>query len=418
MAKLIAPLTDQKIKNAKSAKKQFALFDGGGLHIIVMPTGKKLWRFKYKYNGKGKLMSLGSYPDVSLKVAREKHSDLMKLVKNGSNPVGEIKMSKLIIAGTFSDLDSFETVAREWHRKTKNTLNWKPVYSNLVLRRLEMDVFPALGYIKIFKIEPIDIVKVLEAIENRNAPVLAHRIQGYISKIFCHSVATAKIKINPTADLRGFLPPATKTNYPAVTNPVDIARYLQSVNDPALAKCRFVTKCMLLLCPMLFMRPGELRNLEWSEIDYEEKQIDLPAEKMKMKIAHYVPLSRQALRILDGLKGRSGNSKYVFASKKDSTVPISDHTATMALKRMGFQGELTPHGFRATARTVGREKLKIDTEYLELQLSHKTKSPNGTAYDRVAFLPERHEMMQVWADYLDDLQTGRPAKKHWREYIT
>lgn len=281
-----------------------------------------------------------------------------------------------------------------------------------------MDVFPALGYIKIFKIEPIDIVKVLEAIENRNAPVLAHRIQGYISKIFCHSVATAKIKINPTADLRGFLPPATKTNYPAVTNPVDIARYLQSVNDPALAKCRFVTKCMLLLCPMLFMRPGELRNLEWSEIDYEEKQIDLPAEKMKMKIAHYVPLSRQALRILDGLKGRSGNSKYVFASKKDSTVPISDHTATMALKRMGFQGELTPHGFRATARTVGREKLKIDTEYLELQLSHKTKSPNGTAYDRVAFLPERHEMMQVWADYLDDLQTGRPAKKHWREYIT
>ena len=302
MARLIVPLAEKKVDKAKAAEKQYTLWDGGGLHLLVMPSGKKLWRLKYRFKNHERLMALGSYDNVSLKEARIKRDNLKKEIADGIDPAAEKKKIKAETTGTYNDPDSFEYVALEWHRKNNYLPRWKPTYGELILSRLTKDVFPDIGNIAISKIETKDLVKVLEKIEKRPAIETAHRIQGYITQICRHAVRTAKIKYNPATDLEGGLPPTQTKNYPALTKPIDIANYLQKINDPDFIKCRYVTKCLLLLQPLLFTRPGELRLLEWSEIDYEEKLIDIPATKMKSKKAHYVPLSRQAISILNSLR--------------------------------------------------------------------------------------------------------------------
>ena len=444
MARKIVQLSDKDIINAPSIKlkklqkdgftgnsieKQFTLFDGDGLFLLILPDkiidkegkkkkipGSKLWRFKYRLNNKEKVLALGSYPELTLKKAREKRTDLREQVEAGIDPAAEKQLAKKISAKKNADPDSFENVAIEWHKKPKKK-PWKLEYSEIIMSRLIKNVFPHIGHIPISKIEPPQLVKVLYAIEDRNAPVLAHKIQGYLTKICKYAVRAGIIKYNPAADLAGTIEPAPAKNYPALTEPADVASYLQKMNDPAFIKCRRHTQQLLLLHPMLFLRPGSLRLLEWSEINYEDKLLDLPAEKMKMEKSHFVPLSRQAIDILNSLKARAGSSPYVFAHKTNSLKPINARTASVALARMGFSGELTPHGFRATGRTMCRERLHVDIEYLEIQLAHKTKSPNGTAYDRVAFLEERHKFMQAWSDYLDDLRNEQKPKKHWTRYL-
>ena len=446
MARKVPQLTDKEVEYAASIKlkklkkegytgnaieRQFTIFDGGGLFLLILPDkiiidengkekkipGSKLWRFKYRLRNKEKLLALGSYPELSLEDVREKRTYLRKKVENGIDPAEEKKISKAVAGKTYAAPDSFENIARSWHNKPKKK-PWSSAYSEVVLSRLVTNVFKKIGHIPISGIEPEDLEKILEEIEARDALVLAHKVKGYLTQICRYAVKKRYIKHSPAGELLdGVLSPIQTTNYPALTKPADIALFLNNIRDPNFIKCRVQTQALLQLYPMLFTRPSELRLLEWSEIDYEEKRLDIPAEKMKMKKAHFVPLSRLACDIIESLKGRAGTSRYVFASKKNSPKPICARTASIGLVRMGFKDEITPHGWRATARTVARERLHTDLEYLEIQLAHKTMSPNGTAYDRVAFMHERQQFMQAWSDYLDDLKMGRKPQNCWTKYV-
>lgn len=289
-------LTDVKVRNAKPAEKQFKLFDGDGLFLLVTPNGKKGWRFKYRFGGKEKLLSFGTYPEVSLGEAREKRLAARKQVAAGIDP-GEVRKAQKV--STTQELDSFEVVAREWHGKFTPT--WAQTHADTTLRRLERDVFPWLGGRPIGDIKAPDVLEVLRRVETRGALETAHRVKTICGQVFRYAVATGRAERDPAADLKGALPPAKKTHLAAITEPAKVGELLRAIDGYQGA---FVVRSAMQLAPLVFVRPGELRLAEWSEIDFDAAEWNIPAERMKMKEAHLVPLSTHALNILRELHAR------------------------------------------------------------------------------------------------------------------
>jgi integrase len=400
MPKRILPLSDLQVKNAKPKDKDYKLSDGHGLHLLVTPTGGKLWRFQYRYTGKQKLLSLGAYPSISLANARQRREDARKLIANGVDPSEVRKAQK---AATVADSEnSFEVVAREWHIKYSDT--WSSCHAETTIGRLKLDVFPVMGERPINEIKAPELLAMLRRIESRGALETAHRVRTICGQVFRYAVATGRAERDPATDLKGVLPPYKKSHLAAVTDPKEVAPLLRSIDS---YQGSFVVKCALQLAPLVFVRPGELRQAEWAEIDLDAAEWNIPAARMKMKVAHLVPLSTQAVAILRELHALTGRGRYLFPCHRSFVRPMSNNAINAALRRMGFdKDEMTGHGFRAMARTILDEVLQVRPDFIEHQLAHAVRDPNGRAYNRTAHLAERRKMMQLWADYLDGLKAG------------
>lgn len=397
MPKRIISLSDIQVVKAKQKDKPYKLADGEGLFLLVTPTGGKLWRLKYRYDGKEKLLSFGSYPELSLADARQRRDNAKKLVANGVDP-GEMKKAQKAAKVELIE-NCFETVAREWI--TKFSSKWSKVHATTIMDRLEKDVFPYMGSRPVMEIKPPELLAVLRRIESRGALDTAHRIRNHCGQVFRYAVATGRAERDPSRDLQGALPPVKYGHRAALTDPKALTQLLRAVED---YQGSFVVKCAMQLLPMLFTRPGELRHMEWSELDFDAAQWNIPAEKMKMNQAHIVPLSKQALHVLNELKPLTDHSKYAFPCHRSPLRCMSDNAINAALRRMGFEkSEVTAHGFRATARTMLHEILQFSPDAIEAQLAHAVPDRLGRAYNRTQHLQERKKMMQLWADYLTGL---------------
>ncbi len=393
-------LTDTKVRTAKPAAKPQRLFDGGGMYLEVAPAGGKWWRLKYRHGGKEKRLSLGTYPDTGLKDAREKRDAARKLLAAGIDPGEQRKAAKA--AGEERSANSFEVVAREWHAKQSAT--WVELHASRIMLRLENDVFPWLGNRPVADITAKELLATVNRIVDRGAVESAHRVLQNCGQVFRYAIVTGRAERNPAADLRGALPPVKQTHHAAIIEPNAIGGLLRAIDG---YQGSFITRCALQLAPLLFVRPGELRQAEWSEFDLEAAQWNLPAEKMKTREPHLVPLAPQAVAILRALHTLTGRGRYVFPSARSPQRPMSNNAVLSALRRMGYAtDEMSGHGFRAMARTVLDEVLHFRPDYIEHQLAHAVRDPNGRAYNRTAHLPERRRMMAAWADYLDALKQG------------
>lgn len=392
------PLTDTALRNAKPGAKPTKLFDEKGLFLIVTPSGGKWWRLKYRFDGKEKLLSLGVYPDTGLKDARNSRDEARKLLAKGVDPSENRKAKKTARADMAAN--SFEVVAREWFAKYEPT--WAKDHANRTIRRFERDVFPWIGGNAIAEIKAPELLAVMRRIEKRGALETAHRALGNCGQVFRYAIATGRATRDPSGDLRGALPPVKGKHFAAVTEPKQAAELLRTLDG---YQGTLAVACALRLAPLVFVRPGELRKAEWADIDLDTAQWRYAVTKTKT--AHIVPLSTQAVAILRELHALTGTGRLVFPGARSNGRPMSDNAILAAMRRMGIsKDEMTGHGFRAMARTILDEELGVRPDFIEHQLAHAVKDPNGRAYNRTAHLPERRKMMQQWADYLDKLKAG------------
>ncbi len=388
-------LTDASIRSAKPSEKPYKRAAGGGLYLLINPNGSRWWRFKYRLGGKERLLSLGVYPDVSLKQAREKRDEARRQLANGIDPSVKRKAEKVAQA------DSFEAVAREWFAKFST--NWADSHSSKVLRRLEADVFPWLGSRPVGQITPPELLVCLRRVEGRGALDTAHRVHQNCGQIFRYAVATGRAERDPAADLRGALPPPAGGHFASITEPVRIGELLRAMDG---YEGTLAARCALRLAPLVFVRPGELRKAEWSEFDLDVAEWRIPPERMKARVLHIVPLSQQAVAILRELQPATGSGTYVFPSVRTSARPISDNTLNAALRHLGYTtDDMTAHGFRSMASTLLNEQ-GWHRDAIERQLAHGERDEVRAAYNYAEYLPERRKMMQSWSDYLDALRTG------------
>ncbi len=394
------PLTNTGIRNAKPTNKPQKLFYGSGLFLLISPSGGKWWRLKYRYGGKEKLISLGTYPNIGLKDARERRDEARKLLANNEDPSASRK--KEIHKARLDAATTFQSVAIEWLEKQSRK------QSEATQRKLKLilnnDLLPWLGKRPLKEIKPLELLTTIQKIERRGANQLAHSALRLSSKVFQYGVITGRAEHNSAADLRGALEPVVVTHHAAITEPKQVGELLRAIEGYT---GTFTVKCALQLSPMVFTRPGELRNAEWSEFNLDKAEWNIPAGRMKMGTSHLVPLSKQALEILLELHLLTGYGSYVFPSIRTDKRPMSDNTVNAALRRLGFaKDEMSGHGFRAMARTILDEVLGFRPDYIEHQLAHAVRDPNGRAYNRTTHLSERCKMMQAWSDYLDILRTG------------
>jgi len=393
------PLNEMKIRNAKPKEKFYKLTDSDGLYLHVTEKGGKLWRFKYRFGGKYKLLALGVYPEISLLDARQKRDEARRQLANNVDPSAIRKAQK---QAKTEETETVEVIAREWHEKFKS--KWTEGHALKILRSLELDVFPWIGTRPIKDIKAPELLTVLRRIESRGVLEGAHRARGLCSMIFRYAVSTGRAERNPAQDLIGSLAPAKEKHLAAITEPKKVCELLRAIDGYSGS---YVVKLALQLSPLVFVRPGELRHMEWTEVDFDEALWSIPAEKMKMREPHLVPLSKQALKILEEVKKLTGASKYAFPSGRTFDRPMSNNAVLAAVRRMGYtKEEMTPHGFRAMARTIIDEVLQVRPDFIEAQLAHRVSDPLGRSYNRTQHLNERRKMMQLWANYLDGLKTG------------
>ena len=392
-------LSEMKVRNAKPKEKFYKLADGDGLHLYVTEKGSKLWRFRYRFGRKEKLLSLGKYPEISLVDARQRRDEARRQLAHGIDPGALRKARK---QAETEEKETFEVVAKEWH--TAFTPSWTARHGATILSRLNHDLIPWLGSRPIKEIKAPELLSVLRRAESRGALELAHRLRAIAGQVFRYAVATGKAERDPSGDLRGAIPPPKVKHHAAIIDPKEVAPLLRALDG---YQGGFVVKCALRLAPLLFVRPGELRHAEWAEINLDEAVWNIPAHKMKMKQAHIVPLCSQAIRILKELQEYTGAGRYVFPSVRTHARPMSENTVNAALRHAGYDKDtMTGHGFRAMARTILDEVLQVRPDFIEHQLAHAVRDPNGRAYNRTAHLAERRKMMQRWADYLDELKAG------------
>lgn len=400
------PLSDAEIRRSPPRDKTYKLADGGGMYLEVRPNGSRYWRLKYRYGGKEKLLALGVYPTVTLKDAREKREAAKKRLANGVDPAEARKAEKRSAAANAEN--SFEAVAREWHAKF--TTDQSQSHATRNLRRLELHVFPYIGGRPVSLVEPPETLELLQRIEKKGTIETAHRVRSIIGQVMRYAIATGRAQRDVSADLRGAIRPASTRHHAAVTDPAGIGALLRaSYGYTGTA----VVSAALKLAPLVFQRPGEIRHAEWGEFDFVEKMWTIPPGRMKRRkegkvngAAHLVPLSAQAIEILQEIQLLTGRGRYVFPSARGIKRPMSDMAVSAAFKRMGIDADVAvPHGWRATARTVAVEVLKVPAEIVELQLAHEVKDSLGRAYNRTQWIQERRELMQRWANHLDKLRT-------------
>ena len=360
-----------------------------------MTAGGKWWRLKYRFGGKEKRISLGVYPDVSLKQARRRRAQARQLLAREIDPSEHRKALKA--ARAERSANSFEAVAREWF--TKHAPNWATSHAGRVLSRLERDIFPWIGSRPVASITAPELLTAVRRIEQRGALESAHRTLRICGQVFRYAVATGRAERDPSGDLRGALPPVKKKHFSALTEPKQVGPLLRVLDG---YQGTLIVRCALRFAPLVFVRPGELRHAQWSDIDLEASEWRYTVTKTSTP--PIVPLSRQAVAILRELHPLTGQGRYVFPSARTpkGDRPMSNNATLAALRRMGIgKEEMTGHGFRAMARTILDEVLGFRPDFIEHQLAHAVRDPNGRAYNRTAYLPERRKMMQEWADYLD-----------------
>lgn len=393
------PLTDVEARNAKPREKPYKLSDAKGMYLEIMPNGSKYWRVKYRFLGKEKRLALGVYPEVSLKDARIKLDEARSRLASGIDPSAERKAAKT--AAIDRAENNFEAVAREWFKK--HSPMWAPSHAEKIIRRLERDIFPWIGPQPIAEISAPNLLSVLRRIENRGAVETAHRAHQNCGQIFRYAIATGRAERDPSADLRGALPPTKERHHPSITDPKAIGGLLRAIEGYTGS---FITKCALQLAPVLFVRPGELRKAEWCEISLENAEWRIPPEKMKMRAVHIVPLSTRAITILEELRPLTGAGQYVFPGARTKSRPMSENTVNAALRRLGYgSDDMTGHGFRSMASTLLNEQ-GWNRDAIERQLAHAERDSVRAAYNYAEHLPERRRMMQAWADYLETLTNG------------
>jgi len=380
------------------------MFDGRGLYVEISPSGGRWWRFKYRFGGKEKRLSLGVYPDVSLKDAREKLDEARKHLVGGRDPGALRKATEL--TATDETAVTFEVIAREWF--ALNSRKWAPSHGDRIIRRLELNIFPWLGTRPIQDIKASELLATLRRIEGRGAHETAHRALQNCARIFRYAVVIDRTDRDIARDLAGALAPVLEQHHASITDPRGVGALLRAIKG---YQGSVVTKCALRLAPLVFVRPGELRKAEWSEFDLAKSEWRIPAMRMKMKAPHLVPLSRQPVAILDELRPLTGSGRLVFPGEIDKNRPMSDNTILSALRRLGYATtEMTGHGFRSMASTLLNEQ-GWNADAIERQLAHAERNAIRAAYNYADYLPERRKMMQEWADYLDRLSLGSKQDK-------
>ncbi|WP_374972751.1 tyrosine-type recombinase/integrase [Spongiibacter marinus] len=389
-------LTATAVKEAKPKSKAYKLSDGGGLYLAVQANGAKYWRYKFRFTGKEKLLALGVYPKVSLKDARAKHRDAQDLLEAGIDPTMQKQLNKL--AALTAAENSFKAVALEWFEGQKRV--WAEGHSGKVDRMMTKDLFPYLGNRPIKEITSPELLAVLRRIESRGAREAAKRTKQIAGQIFRYGVATGRCERDPSQDLNGALAPNITKHRAAVTDPKEVGPLLNALDG---YQGTAVVNAALRLAPLTFVRPGELRQAKWADIDFDKAEWRFFVTKTHVE--HIVPLSTQAMAILRDLYPLTCNSEYIFPSARALSRPMSDNAVLAAMRRMGIEkNEMSGHGFRAMARTILDEELHFRADYIEHQLAHNVRDAHGRAYNRTAHLPERKKMMQAWSDYLDNLK--------------
>jgi integrase len=391
-------LTEMACKKAAPRDKDYKLADGNGMYLLVSTNGSKYWRWKYRYVGKEKVLALGIYPEVSLKEARDRRIDARRQLAQGIDPNAARKAAKLTLRTAQGN--TFASIAWEWFAKEEG--DWEPSNTKKVKSLLENHLLPHIGAYAITDITTQILLAGLRKIEAQGILETAGRTKQLAGQVFRYAIATGRADQDLAAGLKGALKSPKTINYAAIVEPKEFAALLRAIDG--LNGSLIVTTAMK-LAPLVFVRPGELRKMEWKELDLEKGLWDIPAEKMKMRRGHIVPLSRQAVGLLKELEPLTGRGQYVFPGERSRKVPISDNTLNAALRRLGYgKEEMTAHGFRASARTIMAEVLPVNVDLIERQLAHGVKDPHDGAYDRTKFLPQRKKMMQRWSDYLDRIK--------------
>jgi integrase len=407
----VLELTDTTIRGAKPREKAYKLRDGQGLHLLIKANGSRLWRLRYEFEGVEKGISLGIYPDVSLKQARTRRDAARRLIAEGVDPSAKRKADKLAVA------ESFELVTREWlaslarppvlpnnaKRRRRRHGPMDPKTIARMTKRFETFVFPNLGSRPMRRITAPELLGELRRIEARGTHETAHRVRAACSRVFRYAIATGRAERDVAADLVGALVPVESRNFAAVTEPKEVAGLLRAIDS---YRGEVVTQFALKLLPLVFVRPGELRKAEWTQIDFKGALWRIPWSRMKMGEQHLIPLSTQASALLKDLQNITGGGRFLFPSLRGSDRPMSDNTVNAALRRLGYSSdEMTGHGFRTMASTLLNE-LGWNRGAIERQLAHDERDESRDSYNHARYLAERRKMMQAWADYLDTLRSA------------
>ena len=399
-------LTDIQIRNSKPQEKQYKLAAGLGLYLIIAPNGGKWWRVRYRFGGKQKELSVGTYPEVSLKDATIKRDEIRIQVKEGNDPAVERKAKKAIqVQG-----DTFAELAIEWH--TKHSAIWSKSYAERTFGRINANLIRWLGDEPINTITPQTLLAVLRRTESRGTLYTAHKLRQLASQIFRYAIVVGKATSNPADALIGALPPAKTKHYATLTDPRAVGKLMRDINS---YKGTYVVCCALRLAPYVMSRPANIAQAKWEHIDLDKAEWRIPVENMKGDQQHIVPLSKQALVILKGIHPLTGTGEYVFPSNRSDKKPMSIDTLRSALRRLGYgKGEITTHGFRGMASTMLNEQ-GYNSDWIEKQLAHVEGNSVRAAYNHAQHMPERKKMMQAWADYLDGLAGGADIVSIHRE---
>ncbi len=391
-------LTNVECKGLKPKNKSYKKFDGAGLYLEIMPSGKKFWRFRYRFDGKEKRLSFGEYPIITLKEARDKQLEARKLLAADTDPSAKRKEDER--ERKIVEENTFEKIAREWHDNKKS--NWTEKYAETIINRLEEDVFPEIGKLPISEVKPLVLVDMIRKIEKRGVYETTRRILQYCSQIFRYAVATGRVERDYAIDVKDAIKTKPVKHHAAIS-PEELPELLLAIEQN---KSRMFEPTILAVKFMLltFVRTNELLKARWHEFNFEERKWTIPAERMKMRKEHVVPLCSHAIEILERLKELHGHREWVFASYIRPKNPMSNGVILAALKRMGFNGRMTGHGFRALALTTLIEKRHIPFEVADAQLAHSKRNSLGSAYDRAQYLEQRRDMMQIWGDYIEELR--------------
>ena len=392
------------IDKTKSGPKTIRLWDGRGMYLEISPKGGKWWRLKYWFGGKERRMSLGVFPDVSLADAREKREEARRKVAAGVDPGEQRKAEAIALVETTEN--TFEAIAREWFEMF--SVKWVAGHADKIIRRLELNVFPYIGARPIKAITAPELLAVLRRMEARGANETAHRALQVCGRVFRFAVATGRAERDPSRDLGGALAPTKEKHLASITDPQEVGALLRAIDA---CEGAWITRCALRLAPLVFVRPGELRQAQWAEFDFEKSEWRIPAPRMKMRVQHIVPLSTQAVAVLRDLQPLTGRFAFAFPGVRSRFRPMSENTITAALRRMGYSGQdMTGHGFRSMASTLLNEQ-GWNRDAIERQLAHGERDAVRAAYNYAQHLPERRKMMQAWADQLDRLKSELPDIK-------
>lgn len=397
-----AKLTATAVKKLSSKEKSYKVFDGGGLYIVVKPNGRKYWRYSYRYLGVQQTISVGVYPEVSLAEARKGHQEMREQLRNGQNPTLLRKNRELL--GREAQKNTFESIGWDWFATKKIT--WSEQYSKKMESLLRKDVFPVIGKRPIGEIKSGELLKMLELIQERGVYETARRAKQLCGQIFRYAAISGKVEFDPTQMLINTVNVPPPKHFPAIREPAQYGEFLRAVDG---YRGNYITRCALQLAALVFLRPGEIRQAKWSEFDFENARWTVPAERMKAREQHIVPLSRQAIEILRKVQAYTGGREHVFPGVHDPKRCMSENTLNAAIRRLGYANVMTSHGFRASASTMLHEQFrepKWDSQIIEAQLAHKDPNKVRAAYNRSSYLDDRTKMMQAWADYLDQLRSS------------